>query len=103
MGSEVRPIASPVVSLSGVRVSLGGRIIQDEMTFAIQSGEYIAVLGPNGAGKSTLLKLLLGLIRPSSGRIEVLGESPGRRNDHIGYVPQFRVIESDLTLRGREV
>ena len=103
MGSEVKPNVSSVVSLFGVRVSLGGRIIQDEMTFTIQGGEYIAVLGPNGAGKSTLLKLLLGLIRPDSGRVEVMGESPGKRNDHIGYVPQFRMIESDLMLRGREV
>ena len=103
MGSEAQPIVSPVVSLAHVQVSLGGRIIQDDMSFTIQDGEYIAVLGPNGAGKSTLLKVLLGLIRPVSGRVEVLGEAPGKRNDHIGYVPQFRAIESDLTLRGREV
>src|SRR5208283_4095199 len=45
MGSEAKPIASPVVSLSRVRVSLGGRIIQDDMSFTIQDGEYIAALG----------------------------------------------------------
>ena len=103
MGSEVQPAASSVVSLEHVQVSLGGKVIQDDMSFSIEDGEYIAVLGPNGAGKSTLLKVLLGLIRPATGRVEVLGGAPGRRNAHIGYVPQFRAIESDMTLRGREV
>jgi zinc/manganese transport system ATP-binding protein len=103
MGSEVQPVVSSVVSLEHVQVSLGGKVIQDDMSFSIEDGEYIAVLGPNGAGKSTLLKVLLGLIRPTTGRVEVLGGAPGRRNAHIGYVPQFRAIESDMTLRGREV
>ena len=84
-------------------MSLGGTVIQEDMSFSIEDGEYIAVLGPNGAGKSTLLKVLLGLVRPTSGRVEVLGGAPGKRNAHIGYVPQFRAIESDTTLRGREV
>ncbi len=103
MGSEVKPVVSPVVGLAHVRVSLGGTVIQEDMSFSIEDGEYIAVLGPNGAGKSTLLKVLLGMVRPASGRVEVLGGAPGRRNANIGYVPQFRAIESDLTLRGREV
>ena len=103
MGSEVQPVVSSVVRLDHVQVSLGGKVIQDDMSFSIEDGEYIAVLGPNGAGKSTLLKVLLGLIRPTTGAVEVLGGAPGRRNAHIGYVPQFRAIESDMTLRGREV
>jgi zinc/manganese transport system ATP-binding protein len=86
-----------------VRVTLGETLIQDDVNLTIQDGELIAVLGPNGAGKSTLLKVMLGLIRPITGSVEVLGEAPGRRNDRIGYVPQFRAIESDMTLRGREV
>lgn len=103
MGSEAQPIVAPVVSLANVQVDLGGRTIQENMSLTIEDGEFIAVLGPNGAGKSTLLKVLLGLIRPTSGRVEILGGAPGRRNARIGYVPQFRAIESDLTLRGREV
>jgi zinc/manganese transport system ATP-binding protein len=103
MGSEARPIGSPVVTLAHVQVILGGRAIQEDMSLTIVDGEFIAVLGPNGAGKSTLLKVLLGQIRPAHGRVEVIGGAPGSRNARIGYVPQFRAIESDLTLRAREV
>lgn len=99
----MRHAARPVVELAGVRLDLGGTTIQQDMTFRIEDGEYIAVLGPNGAGKSTLLKALLGQIRPTAGSLEVLGGPPGKRNSAIGYVPQFRVIESDMSLRGRDV
>jgi zinc/manganese transport system ATP-binding protein len=95
--------ASRVVSLSRVHVSLGGKSIQEDMTFTIEGGELVAVLGPNGAGKSTLLKVLLGLIRPASGRVEVLGRPPGKGNARIGYVPQFRDTGAEQPLRGREV
>jgi zinc/manganese transport system ATP-binding protein len=103
MGSELRQSVRPVVDLAHVQLDLGGVTIQHDLTFRIEDGEYIAVLGPNGAGKSTLLKALLGMIRPTAGRMEVLGAAPGRRNNAIGYVPQFRIIESDMSLRGRDV
>jgi zinc/manganese transport system ATP-binding protein len=103
MGNEAQQIVSSIVSLAHVQVSLGGRTIQNDMSFRIEDGEFIAVLGPNGAGKSTLLKVMLGLVRPTAGRVEILGGAPGKRNARIGYVPQFHAIESDLMLRGREV
>lgn len=47
-----------------------------DISFTIPEGEIVGVLGPNGAGKSTLIKMLLGVIRPSSGEITVLGKNP---------------------------
>jgi len=69
----------------------------------VNQGEFIVVLGPNGAGKSTLLKLLLGLLKPGAGVVRVLGNSPRRGNQAIGYAPQHRVLEADLALRARDV
>jgi len=95
--------STPVVSAEGLRVDLGGRTILKEVSFSIEDGELVAVLGPNGAGKSTLLKVMLGLLRPASGRVYVLGQPAGRANARIGYVPQFRAIEAETTLRARDV
>src|SRR5215472_16412793 len=69
----------------------------------INEGEFVAILGPNGAGKSTLLKLLLGLIKPGTGVVRVLGHPARRGNSDIGYAPQHRVLEADLALRARDV
>ncbi|MGA2761917.1 MAG: ATP-binding cassette domain-containing protein [Spirochaetia bacterium] len=95
--------ARPVVLVEEARVDLGGRAIFEAVSFAVDDGQLVAILGPNGAGKTTLLKLLLGLVRPASGRVLVLGQPAGRENARIGYVPQFRAIEAETTLRARDV
>ena len=61
----------------------------------INEGEFIAVLGPNGAGKSTLLRVLLGLLKPSTGLVRVFSRPPQRGNKEIGYAPQHRVLEAE--------
>jgi len=58
------------------------------------------VLGPNGAGKSTLVKLLLGLLPPAAGRLEVLGQRPRRGSALIGYVPQGAAFDPEFSIRG---
>jgi zinc/manganese transport system ATP-binding protein len=92
-----------VISLDNVTLELGGRNILNKVSFDIARGEFVAILGPNGAGKTTLFKLLLGLLKPTSGKIEVLGMSPHRGDSNIGYAPQHRVLETDLALRARDV
>ncbi len=92
-----------IVTFRDVAARLGNRTIWSQATFQIAPGEFVAILGPNGAGKSTLLRLLLGLVRPSAGRISVLGSAPRRGNPAIGYVPQRRLLEEDLPVRGRDL
>ena len=91
------------ISLDHVTLKLAGRVILREVNFQITAGEFVSVLGPNGAGKTTLLKLLLGLLKPNTGAVTVLGASPRRGNNAIGYAPQHRVLESDVALRARDV
>jgi Cu-processing system ATP-binding protein len=75
-----------------------------EVSFDLQEGETVALVGHNGAGKTTLMKLMLGLIRPTSGNIRVLGEDPtagefaARRR--LGYLPEN--VSFNAALTGRE-
>jgi zinc/manganese transport system ATP-binding protein len=94
---------NPVITLQKVALALGGRTILHDISFTVNEGEFIVVLGPNGAGKSTLLKLLLGLYKPTSGTVTVLGKTPKRGNNEIGYTPQHRTLETDLALRARDI
>ena len=81
----------------------GVTAIQD-LSFKVFAGEVFGLLGPNGAGNSTTLRILLTLLRPTTGRATVLGHDVVREADRVrrsvGYVPQERAIDRFLT--GRE-
>lgn len=71
----------------------------DELSLEFPSGISFGLLGPNGAGKTTLIRLLVGLLRPKSGSIKVLGQTPSRRTAHlIGYMPQLHSLYSELSV-----
>src|SRR2546429_9129394 len=73
----------------------GGRVVAlDDVTFALQAGQTLAIFGPNGAGKTTLLKVLAGLIRPHAGRATVAG---GR--GAIGWIGHQSHLYGHLTVR----
>jgi len=90
------------VELSGVTLARGRRVVVSDVDVAIRPGEFIGVFGPNGAGKSTFLRALLGLIRPTKGKLTVDGTPPRRGGATTGYLPQQRTSVSDLRLRARD-
>jgi len=73
-----------------------------QLDLTVRSGEIFGFLGPNGAGKSTTIKTLVGLIRPTSGRVFLFGEPAGRAKARlrIGYLPENPAFPDTLT--GRE-
>ncbi len=76
--------------------SYGRKQAASSVSFAVATGTVFGLLGPNGAGKSTTVKMLVGLVRPSSGTARVFGKPPGQAlaRHRLGYVPeQFRFPE----------
>ncbi len=91
-----------VVGLSKDRVSsfLRKRIrTLDQLNLSVHRGETYGLLGPNGAGKTTTIKVLLGLLRPDSGEIRILGKPPGHPEalKSIGFLPENPYFYSHLT------
>jgi len=95
--------AEPAVRLVGGAMVLGGRTVWSDVDVTVGTGEFVAVLGPNGVGKSTLIKAILGLLPLTAGTLTVLGETAGRANPHIGYLPQRRSFDPGLRIRGVDV
>jgi zinc/manganese transport system ATP-binding protein len=91
-----------LVKASDLAAGYRGKAIWDNANFSVAAGEFIGLLGPNGAGKSTLMNLILGLIKPVHGTIEVLGNSPKQGNPLIGYVPQRRNLDFDSRIQAIE-
>ena len=73
-----------------------GRLVVDRLTFDIARGEIVGVLGVNGAGKTTTLHMILGLIRPSSGRVEVFGRDLERHR--IDTLARMNLCSSSVNL-----
>jgi zinc/manganese transport system ATP-binding protein len=93
----------PAVELDGLTQRAGRRELWRSLSLTVGRGELLAVLGPNGAGKTTLLRLILGLVRPTTGRVLVNGEAPASQRGRVGYLPQQRAFDRDLALRGRDL
>jgi zinc transport system ATP-binding protein len=93
------PARSPLIALRDVVFAYDGEPILDHVTLEVGRRDFLAVIGPNGGGKTTLLKVMLGLLKPGSGRVE---RSPAQ-TAAMGYVPQFATFDRDFPLRVREV
>ena len=100
------PTTKPVVSLDAVSKSYGSETVVSDVSLDIQAGECVVLVGHNGAGKTTLMKLMLGLTRPSSGSVEVLGVNPTSssavaQHKNQGYLPESVAFYEAMS--GREV
>jgi len=95
---------SETVQVSGVTKSYGKVRAVTDVSCVFREGETIALVGHNGAGKTTLIKLMLGLIRPTSGTVRVLGEDPAagqfEARRRLGYLPES--VSFNMALTGRE-
>ncbi len=90
MSVNTSATSAPALRLCGVSKSYGAIRAVDGIDLEIQRGETVALLGPNGAGKTTTISMLLGLLQPTSGDIEVFGMTPAEaiRTSHVGAMLQ---------------
>ena len=92
-----------VIEASGLASGYGSGTIWSGADFSVDAGEFLTVLGPNGAGKSTLLRMVLGLLAPAGGTLRVFGAPPERGNPGIGYVPQRRALDPELSISAEDI
>lgn len=100
-----------IVAFQNVSFSYATHLAVENISFTIRAGEFVGLIGPNGSGKTTLVKLLLKLLTPQKGHIDVFGIPIQKFRDwhRIGYVPQkisqgeahFPVSVEEVVLQGR--
>ena len=93
------------LTLETVSISLGGRQLVRDVSLDLSPGEVVGLLGPNGAGKTTTFNLVVGLLRPDRGAVNLDGlavaglSMPQRARLGIGYLPQEPSVFRQLSVR----
>jgi ABC-2 type transport system ATP-binding protein len=93
--------AEPAVEIRDLRIERGGAEVLKGLSLSVSAGEVYALLGGNGAGKSTTLAVLMGLLRPSGGSVQVMGLDPATQADavrrRIAYLPETVALYETLS------
>ena len=99
---------TPVIAVENVSFVFDHLPILKNVDLMVHAHDFMAIVGPNAGGKTTLLKLILGLLKPTSGHIHVFGQNPARARARIGYMPQYTTLDPlfpvsvmDVVLMGR--
>jgi len=99
--NQDRPNAQPPIVVEQLNKRFGDFIAVDDVSFSVGAGEVFGWLGPNGAGKTTTIRMLLGLLKPTSGRTFVLGLNSATQTKaihaRVGYMTQQFTLYNDLT------
>ncbi len=97
-------MTTPTILTRRLTKQYGETKVVNALDLRVSAGEVFGLLGPNGAGKTTTILMLLGLVEPTSGEVEVLGLDPARKplevKSHVGYLPDAVGFYDGLT--GRE-
>ena len=90
----------PAVDVADLSFSYGDREVLKGLSIQVGRGTIYGLLGANGSGKTTFIRVLVGLMKPGSGSVKVLGEDPSPKlTEHVGYMPQLNALYEELTVR----
>jgi len=78
------------IELNNISYGDNSNTILEYISFTVKTGEYLGIIGPNGGGKTTLIRIMLGILKPTSGEVKIFGKNIDDFKDRhlLGYVPQ---------------
>ncbi len=96
---------TPLLEVDRVSYRYGDTLVLEAVSLAVTKGEFLGIIGPNGSGKTTLLRIMLGLLRPTSGEAKLFGQALGSFRDwgRVGYMPQRATFDAALPVTAAEV
>jgi zinc transport system ATP-binding protein len=102
------PQSALLIEVNHVWAGYDQEPVLNDVSLTVKAGDFIGLIGPNGGGKTTLFKILLGLLAPWQGTVQIMGRSVQRGRRFIGYVPQhlecdrsFPITVWEVTMMGR--
>ncbi|HOJ92529.1 MAG TPA: metal ABC transporter ATP-binding protein [Dictyoglomaceae bacterium] len=95
-----------IIEIKNLYFSYNHIPILENINLEVEEGEFLGIIGPNGGGKSTLFKIIVGLLKPTSGEVKVFGKNSTQLKEErkwLGYVAQKPDLEKYLPLKVREI
>ena len=89
-----------LIAMKHVTIAFEGQVAVENVSFAVEPGDYLVIVGENGSGKSTMMRAMLGLVRPRTGSITY---GDGLTRERIGYLPQQTAAQRDFPASVEEV
>ncbi|MDE6536016.1 MAG: ABC transporter ATP-binding protein [Muribaculaceae bacterium] len=95
---SIPPEASPLIKVCNISMEHNGKRVLSDVNLTINKGDFVAITGPNGGGKTTFMRIILGLLKPTSGSVEIL-----KKDLRIGYLPQKSRVDSRFPISVKDV
>lgn len=92
-----------IIDLENVSFDYNRHELLRDINLTVYDKDFLGIIGPNGGGKTTLLKLMLGLLKPTKGKITVFGKRPQLGREYLGYLSQFKGIDFDFPITVHEI
>ena len=92
-----------IIQLSHVEAAYDGKRVLSDVNLTVYNRDFLGIIGPNGGGKTTLIKMILGLMKPSSGTMSFFREGVKVPGITMGYLPQYNMIDKKFPISVYEV
>jgi zinc transport system ATP-binding protein len=94
---------TPLLQLTDISAAYDGKTVLSHVDLTVYERDFLGIIGPNGGGKTTLIKVMLGLLKPTTGDIKYFRQGSEVREITIGYLPQYNQIDKKFPISVREV
>ena len=99
-------MAQPIIEVRGLSAGYDGRTVLHDVNLTVYERDFLGIIGPNGGGKTTLIRCMLGLLKPTAGKITYYGadhsQLPALNSQFfMGYLPQYNTIDRKFPISVR--
>ena len=94
---------TPIIQIENVSAGYDQKQVLHDVNLTVYSDDYLGIIGPNGGGKTTLMRLILGLKKPTEGKISYLKDGKEVKEIAMGYLPQYNALDKEFPISVYEV
>ena len=95
--------SSKLIEIEHLSAGYDGKQVLHDINLTIYQDDYLGIIGPNGGGKTTLMRLILGLMKPTEGRIRYYKDGQEVKEIRMGYLPQYNSLDKQFPISVYEV